>query len=370
MELNRRNIIAGLGVSGLLAGGPSNAATAQHTVFGVNTYDIFLSGLHPGGSFGTDLLQTLGRLGIPFARFAASAQWAGDWATYTENPVRYWAGMDTIFAAAEHNGVKLVPSVLWNAVALAYHLEEPVTAWASPTSKTSRFAKQYTEAFVERYDSSSALLMYEFCNEMNDHIDDVGLLKFWPKQDPTLPLRNPAAADLLNSTELRLMSQRFARTIRRTSSKLIGMGSNVPRGYAWHMARGQKGLDTRAQFIEQLRSITPPEMNVLSIHIYDRLWPWPKAPNTIDDVLAAFVEAANLDKRVSFLGEFGVKIMPNKNDEMDMFRRRLQAVRSSYVNYAAIWNVSLRPSQSEWNIIPGGDRDYQLHSIIEANASR
>lgn len=368
MELNRRDIIAGLGVSGLLSGGSSSAATAQRTVFGVNTYDIFLSGLHPNGNFGTDVLQALGRLGIPFTRFAASAQWAGDWAILTEDPVRYWSGMDEIFAAAEHSGVKLVPSVLWNAVALAYHFDEPVNAWANPISKTSHFAKQYTETFVERYDSSSALMMYEFCNEMNDHIDDTGLLKYWPKQDPTLPMRTPASSDLLSSAELKLMSQRFAQTIRKNSKKLIGMGSDVPRGYAWHMARGQKELDTRAQFIEQLRSITPREMDVLSIHLYDQLWPWPKAPNTIDDVLIAFVEAANLDQRVSFLGEFGVKRMPDKNEEIGIFNQRLQAVRSSSINYAALWNVSLRRSQAEWDIIPGGDRDYQLRSIMTANA--
>lgn len=367
MKFNRREMLSVIASSALLGCSEKSAARARRTVFGVNTYGIFLNGLHPGGGFGTDMLQVLGRLGVPFTRFAASAQWAGDWAIYDADPAHYWAGMDSLFSAAEHNGVKLVPSIFWHPVALAFHMREPVGAWANPQSRTSRFAQSYAQRFVERYGGSNAVLMFEFGNEINDYVDDVSRLKTWPKEDPTLADRKPQSGDILTSSDLRGMSQRFAQTMRKVSNKPVGMGSNVPRGYAWHMARGTREPDTRAQFIEQLRAITPPDMSVLSIHLYDALWPWPKAPRTLAGILDAFVAAADMDKRISFLGEFGVKYKGNRKIEEYQFNNLMKDVKNSGVNYAAVWNVCLLPFQKDLDIIPGGARGYQLDAIVAAN---
>jgi diadenosine tetraphosphatase ApaH/serine/threonine PP2A family protein phosphatase len=364
-----RREVAALGLGVLVGRARAADAAVPRTSFGVNANRIFLSGLQKGGQVETGLLETLGRRGIAFVRFAASAQWAGDWLIYEQDPQRYWLGLDRIFGAAERSGVRLVPSVLWSPVALTLHCGETMQAWRDPKSRTSRFAHRYVESFVSRYDRSPAMLMYEFGNELNDHIDDPAQLKVWPKRDPTVPGRVPLPQDLITGHDLRLMVQRFAATVRQNSRHLIGMGSNVPRGFAWHMARGNRDLDTRDQFIAQLRAITPPELNVLSIHLYDRLWPWPQAPSTITEVLNTFVETAKLDRRISFLGEFGVPRSGNVIIDREMFAKSVALIQKAGIDYAAVWNVTAGPFQPEWDITDGGDREYQLALIADANRS-
>lgn len=364
--------LLGAGALAVTLGGGEGVASAASTApvttrFGVNAVRLFLDGL-ANDKFDTAQLTVLGSLGIPFVRFAGSGHWAGDWARYEADPKRCWAGMDTLFAAAADKGMGLVPTVLWNTAGLAYHCREPLQAWADPASRTRATAKRYTETFVERYDGSPALLMYEFANELNDWVDLPNVLDYWPKRDPTMPSRGRLEQDRLKSGQLRGFVQDFARTIRKHSSKPVSMGSNVPRPNAWHLARGRWDTDSPAQFTEQFRAITPPELDVLSIHVYeDKYGQRASTFATLPDLLAAFVRTAKLDNRTTFLGEFGV---PGGGDPADARRRftaMMEAIKGSGIDYAAIWNYSPHAFQREWDISPDNARAYQLDAIVAAN---
>lgn len=370
---SRRKTLALFGGGALTASlGGDIAASAKarapvRTRFGVNAIRLFLDGLATG-KFDTTQLDALGALDIPFVRFAGSGHWAGDWARYEADPQRCWKGMDTLFAAAADKGIGLVPTVLWNTAGLAYHCREPLQAWADPASRTREMAKRYTETFVERYDGSPALMIYEFANELNDWVDLPNVLEYWPKPDPTVPSRRNGEDDRLNSTQLRDFVQDFAKTIRKHSSKPISMGSNVPRPNAWHLARGHWNTDSPAQFIEQFRTITAPEIDVLSIHVYeDKYGRRGSTFATLPELLTAFVETAKLDGRTTLLGEFGIAAIGDPADGRRRFTAMIDAIRGAGVAYAAIWNYSPRRFQPEWDIAPDNARAYMLDAIVAAN---
>lgn len=338
------------------------------THFGLNVCDLLNGGFKPGGSFGTATLKTLGQRGIPFVRFAASGQWAADWARFEADPARHWAALDTIFAAAEQNGVKLVPTVLWHTVALAFHCGESMQAWTDPASRTRQLAHSYTDSFAQRYDRSPALLMYEFTNELNDWIDLPNVLKFWPVRDPTMPARTGTDKDRLTGVQMHDFVQDFARTIRARSRRPIGAGTDLPRANAWHLAHSGADKDTPDQFAAQLRALTPPEVNVLSIHLYEGKYGKRDSPfATLADTLQAFVQTAALDGRIAFLGEFGVPRSTTPADERRRLATMIDTIARSNVPYAALWNYSDRPFQRQWDVAATGDRAYQLDAVVQAN---
>jgi hypothetical protein len=368
---NRRNVLQILGAAAVAGSVAEAAPTRAKTLFGVNVYDLMLGGLQSGGRFGTDTIEILGRTGIPFIRFPAGAQWAGDWARFESDPAERWAGLDALFSAAEHSSLKLIPCLFWNAPALSFHCKESVAGWTNPRSRTRAFAKSYVEAFISRYDHSPALMMYEFANELNDWIDLPDVTKFWPKADPTMPSRKPVDQDRLTGVQLRGFVQDFARTIRQHSRKPISMGSNTPRGNAWHLARGRWDIDSRDQVIAQLRVITPPEVDALSIHLYEAMVGRRGAAfAALPDLLATFVAAARQDRRSTFIGEFGVPRIADRDAERRRFAAMVQAIGDAGIAYAALWNVSLHSFQPDFDVAPHNDRAYQLATLVAANGRR
>lgn len=371
---SRRSAIA----AGLLACcaphmvGGARAGTPVRTQYGVNVAWLFLDELRPGGDGGTRKIESLGKRGVPFIRFAASAHFAGDWAHFDDDPKAYWARMDRLFAAAEHSGVGLVPSVLWRVVGLAYHCGEPMQAWTDPASRTRRLAERYVDGFVERYDSSPALLMYEFTNELNLWVDLPTVLHFWPTPDGTVPDRKPVEKDRLSSAQLRDFSGAFARRVReRSSTRPIGMGSSIPRNNAWNLSRGRWETDTADQFVEQLRSVTAREFDVLSVHVYEEAYGKNASVfATLPDLLAAVVRAAGLDGRKTFLGEFGVPRLDDRAEERRRFAAMMEAVRGAKLDYAALWNFATKPFQADWDVSLDNDRAYQINALVEANKAR
>lgn len=363
-------LTGGLVASSLVADAASvpPAGARSRARFGVNAIMLFRDSFAQQPFDPEAILSALGRRGVPFARFAASAHWAGEWDRYEADPRAYWSALDKVFAAAEQHGVGLVPCVFWHTVALALHCNEPMQAWADPASQTRMRARRYAETFVERYDRSPALMMYEFSNELNDWVDLPNVLSFWPKPDETRPSRRAVEEDRLTSRQLKAIVADFAQTIRKHSDKPVSMGSNVPRSNAWHLARGRWDTDSPEQFATQLRAITPPELDVLSIHIYeDKYGRRGSTFATLPDLLQAYVAAAALDGRTTFIGEFGVGRAPDRNDERRRFAAMVEAIGAAGIAYAAIWNYSPARFQPDWDVSHDNDRAYQLDAIVAAN---
>jgi hypothetical protein len=350
-----------------VAPGALRSATAT-TRFGVNIYDLFIDSLRPGGRVGTAKLETLGRLGIPFVRFPVSGQVAGDWARFEADPAAWWSTMDRVVAAAAASGVRLVPCILWNPVSLAYHCGEPMQALVDPTSRTSTLANRYTTEFVTRYDGSRTILFYEFANELNDWVDLPNVLSFWPKPDPTMPGRGRMQTDKLSGVDLAEIALRFATTVRRLSRRPVSMGTNSPRPNAWHLATGSFATDTANQYGAHLNVQTPSAFDVLGIHLYPQQLTGRQANfASYDALVAAFVRAARASRRISFIGEFGVPRMVDRNAEQRTFAQMLSAISRGGVRYAAIWDYDRRIPDPEWTVTPGNDRRYQLDAIVAVN---
>lgn len=363
----RRGVLAGIAGVSVLPATPAVSAPRVRTKIGFNCYDLFLDGFLPGGQFGMHKLEALGRRQIPFVRFPASAQWAQDWLAYTENPKAYWAGMDQIFAAAEHSGVGLVASVLWHPSALAFYFKEPMQAWADPTSQTRRLAAQFTAEIVSRYDSSPALLMWEFGNELNDWLDLPNVLQFWPKADPTMPGRKRTDLDRLKTTDFVSAVGAFANVVRAHGKKPVGAGTNEPRSNALHLMRGSLKNDTPAEFVEAIRLVTPRNCNVLSIHAYaSRYGRADQTFKNLNDLLSAFIIAASKDNRISFVGEFGTLMNDNPAAEQLDFHKIIDTISRSGINYAAVWNYDRRV-EDQFTVSPTNRRSYQLDAVVAAN---
>lgn len=370
--MSRRQMLAAaiaMPVAQACAGPRTMAQNApQRTVFGINFYSLFLRALYPRGTAATAELAELGNAGIPFVRFPASGQQAGEWSILDNDPARYWGAMDAVFAAAEKNRIKLVPSLFWNPPTLPFHMGETVQAWADPQSKTSRFAHTYIETFAKRYDGSSAMFMYEFSNELNIWADLPNVAQFWPKTDPSMPDRKPLPGDALSSRLFRQIADSFADQVRAVSSRGIEIGSDNPRGNAWHLARRSWTVDNRDQYIDNLRAITPAAASAISIHLYPSgLGTKTAAFATAADCLSAMVEAARLDNKLTFLGEFGVPRNADAAEERRQFAAMIDAIRSSGVNYAALWNYAPFAMQPEWDVTRSNDRAYQFEALVAAN---
>lgn len=340
------------------------------TVFGVNAYDLLFADLKGEERLSTAKLQRLGQSGIPFVRFAASGQWAGDWQSYLDDKDRHWRCLKNVFEAAEGSGVQLIPTVHWHPSALAFQRGEPVSAWADPASRTRKTADEYTHEFVQRFDGSSSLLMYEFTNELNDWVDVPDVLRFWPRPDPTRPLRLPTDQDKITSRQMREFTDDFAEIIRSTSDRPISLGINSPRTNAWHLARGLQGTDEPWQFVANLQDLHGPLVDVMSMHIYPGNGArWGKQHSTfatLDEMLSAFVSSSR-PGRTTLLGEFGVPSRGDPAGERSTFFNMVSDITKSGVRYAAIWNFSKGLFGSEWDVDFEGDRSYQIEEIINAN---
>lgn len=372
-RISRRGLITAAATAPAVALFNNFGATAvemPRTKFGVNFYSLFLRSLQPNGIPAVADLVKLAKSGISFVRFPASGQRASDWSILDNNPTAYWSGMDAIFSAAQESGINLVASIFWNPPTLPFHLGETMQDWIDPNSRTSRYAKNYCDAFVTRYDQSPALLMYEFGNELNTWTDLPNLTKFWPKPDSSVPERKPLPRDFLTSWCFRGLGEVFSHRLRARSAKAVGMGTDNPRNNAWHLARQRYEMDTRSHYIEHLRAITPSAADVMSIHLYPHEY---GQKNTVfdnaADNLSAMVDAARLDRRLAFVGEFGVPRSADYLEERRQFEGLMASIVSAGVDYAALWNYAPFPMQPEFDVTFTNERAYQLEAIRGANGA-
>lgn len=354
-------LAAGAAVPAIGAGRPPGA-----TVFGVNYAELYFDVLRHGPA-GIDAgLAALARRGIAFARFPASGHVAQDWAHFEAQPAPFWAAMDQVFAAAERHGIGLIPTLLWNAQALPFHAGEAIDAWADPQSRTRQLAHAYVDAFVARYDRSAALLMYEFTNELNIWVDLPNATAFWPRADATVPDRHPLPADRLTGAQFLAMQRGFVTAVRTRSRKPVSTGNDLPRVNAWHLARGRWDTDSPAQFVEQLRAVTPPGYDVTSIHLYDPPVGTPGAVfATVTDLLRAVVAAAG--GHATLVGEFGVGRSIDPAEARRRLAATIAAIRAAGITYAALWNYAPRPFQPQWDVSDSGDRAWQLDMLAAAD---
>lgn len=381
-NINRREFFRSVG--GLLLAAAANKAVAEAgggllpvpvRAFGVNCFDLFYGRLfrHGGVRPASVRLRELSTRGIPFVRFAASPFWPREWSAYRDDPARYFAVLDEVIAAAESNRLGLVPSLFWNPVSVSDLVGEPVSDWGRAGSRTRAFMDKYTEQVVKRYQSSSAIWMWEFGNEFNTYANLPNALKWWPKVDVsqgTPPKRS--MRDLMTTAGCADAFAHFGKIVRQLDSRRgITAGTDIPRYNVSNLAAGRWWADSPTQFRAALGEVTPDPLNVISVHLYPdregRYFGFGNSSQFSDILREVGKTGRSLGKQV-FIGEFGVPRMADRDEEKRQFRRLLDSIVAAPVNWAALWVYDFG-FQEKWNVRFDNDRAWQLEWIAQANQS-
>ncbi len=277
--------------------------------------------------------------GFTFARFIPSAFWPQHTMFgWLGNPDLYWSQMDAIFDDARAEGMRLVPTLIWN-----YHLfpdlaGEPVSMLFTPGSATRKLAERFMTEFVTRYRSRDNVLFWEIANEMN----------LWADQDPSkcdvcaggsgcsgnlgdlapslgTPCKRTLADEFYSCNACRGVSspQQDLGEFRKDIAALIhaidparsvSSGDAGPLPFAYHLAAnpepgGHVDLltwDSPAELAAILAQLHPDGVDILSMHYGPDVWD-ARFGNTdrlglpVFDVIAS--AAATLDKKL-YVGEF------------------------------------------------------------------
>lgn len=306
---------------------------------------------------------------IPFARFAACGFWPSDWKLYQTDPKEYYRRMDGVIAAAEQNGVGLIPSLFWRWNTVAEISGEPYSAWGDVGSRTHALMRRYTEEFVLRYRNSAAIWGWEFANEMSLGVElpNAKSLIAARKAIPHLGVPPPTEADIVSAKEMVTALSEFGKTVRRLDPhRIIISGNSAPRAGAWHNAAGKPWQpDTRQQFSEILIRDNPDPLSVLCVHWYpghEKRFPDEKAGG-MADVAKVMMDAARQSGKPLFIGEFGYE------HGQDGFAELLNVIRKSRVPLSALWVFDLRQQENNWSVTISNERAYMLRAISEANIS-
>src|SRR5260370_32696426 len=135
--------------------------------------DLFRAYLGVAGTTAADAQREMDHAvsaGFNHARFEASGFWPNEmtrsngWMT---NPTAYWAAFDQMVADARSRGLRLVPSILWNAFLFADLGGGSVGQLLVPGSHSRQLAEEYIRQMVTRYAGDDTILFWEIGNEWN-----------------------------------------------------------------------------------------------------------------------------------------------------------------------------------------------------------
>lgn len=305
---------------------------------------------------------------IPFIRFMAGPFDHRGWALYDQHPEDYFERLDRVVREAERQGLGLFPSLFWSVTAVPDYVCEPLSALGDAQSRSRAFIRRYTADVVSRYKDSSAVFGWELGNEYLLFAD-------LPKLDhlpaPKSGTKTPrTAADKLTRPMLLDLYEDFYRTVRAIDpDRIIVTGDSIARAHAWHNRNEDRwGLDSRAQWLERFSADTPDCFEVASFHLYEEAdnayFEGEKPP--LEEAVAVAVQQCRDSGRPVWCGELG---MPGTDaHSREVFFRMMQAVEANEIELSAIWNFAPSGSyQSDWDILPRGERTYMLEAVRDLN---
>jgi hypothetical protein len=371
MNTTRRAVDLALlaALTGLASAPVFPAAPKKNTVFGINCFDLFyaLLFLQVRNKDPLTRLRKLSSIRVPYVRFCASGFWPNEWKLYLDDEAEYWRRMDKVFSAAEKTGIKLIPSLFFNASTVSDIVNEPVSYWGRADSKTRHFSEAYTRKFVARYRKSKVVLMWEFSNEFNTFVDMPNALNWWPKVSPSTGTpRSRNQQDMLNRSVVRNAYIAFGNLVQELDpGVLISSGGDFPQFNAHNLAKKRFDVDTQEAFAENLAFINPPPLSTISVHIYpDRKKRAFGGVKMYRSLLDPVVEVAHKNNQKVFVGEFGAP--GTAPSGMSEFWDLVTAIKFAGVDFAALWNYD-NAAQIEWNIDFENQRSYQLEIFAKDN---
>lgn len=331
---------------------------------GVNYFDVLTRRLHsPTNQTSLEGLRKLGRMRIPFVRFAAAYN-HNDWNLFFENRAAYFRQFDEVVQTAEAADVGLIPSFFWHFMEFPDLAGEPRDQWGNPDSKATKMMREYVGAVVDRYKDSPVIWAWEFGNEPNLMADLPNAAEFRKK--------GGTERDDLKSADLVVMLREFAAEVRRHDDhRPVFTGNSHPRASSWHnTAEKSWKADSCEQTLEILRRDNPVPLNTICIHLYadkpvkNEVAAWSDCSS---NYLSAVKSLAQEMKRPVFIGEFGLASKGDEAAEHAKFKQLLTDIGDAGVDLAAVWVFDLKTQDKDWNMTFNNSRAYMLKLVAEAN---
>ena len=245
---------------------------------GVNIPDLLQRFLQGEDTSAVRALADARLAGVRFVRC-----WGTTWdpilfKTFDTDRSRWFAAFDRMLAAADDEGIAVVPVLLANIRMLpdyansAQHVHEDILTYVTPGSVSNRLAVSYVTEVVSRYKEDPRVLFWEIGNEYNLEADLSGM----PSRQTDLP--SPT------SDQIRAFLAQIGTVIKSVDKRhLISSGNGEMRPNAWGLRQavlghrtpvGSTGAmftgpiqgDTFPQYVEMLEFFSPAPLSVLSTH--------------------------------------------------------------------------------------------------------
>ncbi|MCC6731033.1 MAG: cellulase family glycosylhydrolase [Chthonomonadales bacterium] len=302
----------------------------EYRAIGVNAPGLFTDyagiGLHLEETHGSartarrsaeEAVRSAAKQRIAFIRFWATGFWPKDMRLYWDDPTTYWARMDEVFALCRRSGVRLVPSIFFNASMWPLLCEEDCSAIADPRSRTYAAMRRYAREIVSRYRDDTNVLAWEICNELclAADVNSEGRDAPGPgvMDGPWHKSKWNAADSLTTADILRFYADMTAFIKSIDANHLVTSGDAGPRPTSVSLResfpRQVWTRDTLRQNLASLLTQQPEPLDLLSIHHYGSLTESDAEENmgvpSSLEALRARVRCARAARVPIFVGELG-----------------------------------------------------------------
>lgn len=311
--------------------------------------------------------KILKQYNIPFARIPFSGYAANYYDTFDTDPDMVLTFLDMVVKEAEKQNIGIIASLMWWDPALSAHVGEQRSAMGDVNSKTTAYAKEYVATIVQRYKDSPAIWGWEIGNEYNltaDLCDKNFENYLWPNGIPSMPIKGDGY-DYYTSAELRVFYEEIAKEIRKYDDyRIISNGNGEMRGAAKAMHEASEAMDTdthtwtirwteqtREEFYEMNEYYAPDPIDAMCFHFqHGTNGGDPEAyllehkvfregTISLTDYLKAYVEAARLQNKVAYFGEFGDFIdMEDAPDCAEKFQYVVDCIAEADIQLASAWH--------------------------------
>ena len=342
--------------------------------FGVNYFSAFSRTIRdPKDTSYVAGFRTLRRHNIPVVRFMCGEFWPRDWELYRTDRDEYFRRLDAFVAAAEDEGIGLIPSLFWYLPTVPDLVGEPMDQLGNPRSKTHAFLRTYIREVVGRYKDSTAIWAWEVGNEYNLAADLPNASKRRPKIVPKLgtPTERSERDDVTSKHVVTVLAV-CAREVRTLDPhRAILSGSALPRAQAWHnTAERSWKADTEAQFRQVLLRDNPDPIDTISVHVYPGARTGFFADRTVDlaGLMKATASVAAEAGKPLIVGEFGVGVSKEgPATERPAFEKLLADLEAARPALTMLWAFDHSGQKDSWNVTGDNARAYQLELIGKAN---
>jgi hypothetical protein len=154
------------------------------------------------------------------------------------------------------------------------------------------------------------------------------------------------------------------------AGRMIVTGDSLPREAAWfNRHKDDWGVDSRQQWLEMLAADTPPEFQVMSVHLYPEVDGkyFRDEKVGLEEMLQAIVKEAHGSVRPVWCGEFG----PGEGHLADRprMKRIFEALKESKVELSALWNFCPpgKTFQPDIDVTPANEGSWLLPEIAVFN---